>query len=139
MQKLRVLVGAMIPWNEWYIGSFHQAFGLGFKPHGGDGRRRGTDKHQTRIHARLGKFVVFTQKPVAWVNRLCACLFGSLQNALPTQVAVFGRRAAYINGFITYGYVLGKAVSLRVYRNGTHAQFFGGGCHAASNLTPIGY
>ena len=138
LQQGRVLVGTVVAGYQGHPGRGHQAFGFCLQPHGVDGRCRRADKHQTGLGAGMGKVFVFAQETVAGVNRLCPGVFGRLDDALPTQIAVFGSIAANVHGFVAHLHVFGTGVGIRIYSHRFDGQFGAGGSHPAGDFTAIG-
>ena len=96
------------------------------------------NEHQARFGACFGKGFVFAQETVAGVNGLRACGLGRFNDGFPAQVAVFGGRAAHVNGFVTGCYVFGVGVCIGIYRHSLNAHAIGCGCYAACNFAAVG-
>ena len=112
LQQGRVLVNAVVAGHQRHACFFHQLFGRRFEAHRLNGRCGRTNEHQARRGTGVGEVCVLTQKTVARVHRLCARVFGRLQDALPAQVAVFGCAAADVHGFVTHLHMLGDCVGV---------------------------
>ena len=112
LQQGRVLIRAVVTRHQRDAGFFHQLLGLGFQAHRLDGGRRWADEDQPGAGAGLGKLFVFAQKSVAGVNRLGTGGFGRFDDFCPAQVAVFGRAAADVDGFVAKAHVLGAGVGV---------------------------
>ena len=138
LQHGRVLVRAVVAGHQRHAGFFHQLLGLGFQAHRLDGGRRRTDEDQPGASTGFGKFFVFAQKAVAGVNRFGACRLGRFDDFFPAQIAVFGRAAADVHGFVAKANMLGAGVGVRIHGDGLDGHASGSGGNAAGNFAPIG-
>ena len=138
LQQPRVLVFAMVARHQGHARLFHQLLGLGFQPHGQNGRSRRADEHQPRLGAGLGELFVLAQKAIARVDGLGASGLGSINDGFPAQVTVFGRAATDKHRLITSGHVLGPGVGIGVHGHRFDRQAAGRCGNAASNFTAIG-
>ena len=131
------MVSPVVTGHQGHAGLGHQAFGFGFEPHGLNGRRRRANENQTCVYAGLCKVFVFAQETVARVNRLCPRIFGGLDDALPTQIAVFGRVAANVHGFAAHLHVFSMGVGVRIHRHCFDGQPGAGRSHAAGDFSAV--
>ena len=138
LQQRRVLIGAVVARHQRHLCRFHQSFGFGLQTHRVDGAGGRADEDQPRVGAGLGEVFVLTQKPVAGVNGLRASLLGSIDDALPLQVTVFGRAAAHVHRLVARHHVLGVRVGVGIHRHGLDAHAARGACHAASDFATVG-
>ena len=137
LQQGRVLVGTVVAGHQRHASFFHQLLGLGLEAHGLDGGCGRADEDQPGASAGLGKRFVLAQEAIAGVNGLCSGGFGGFQNPLPAEVAVFGRAAADVYGFVADGHVLGVRVCVGVDRHGLDAHALGRGCDPAGDLPSV--
>ena len=139
LQQDRVLVAAVVAGHQRHAGRFHQPLGLGLQAHGLDGGRRRADEDETRAGTGLGKFLVLAQKAVARMYRLRAGGLGRLDDALPAQVAVFGRAAANVHRLVAIAHMFGIGVGVRVNGHGLDGHAACRSRYTAGNFTAIGY
>ena len=72
------------------------------------------------------------------MNRLGARCDGRINDALPLQVAFFGRVAANRHSLVATGHVLGLCISVGIHRHGTDAHLAGSRRNAAGDFATIG-
>ena len=98
----------------------------------------GPMKTKPGLGAGLGELFVLAQEAVAGVDGLCAGGLGGFNDFFPAQVAVLGRAATNVNGFVAGGDVLGVGIGIGVHRHGLDGQAAGGGGDAAGDFATVG-
>ena len=83
-QQRRVLVCAVITWDERYARRLHQRLGLRLATHGADGGRGRAHEHQPGRRTRFGKGRILTQEAVTRMHRLRARRPGGAEDGIDT-------------------------------------------------------
>jgi hypothetical protein len=105
--------------------------------HGLDGAGGRADEGDARIRASLGEVFVFAQETITGVHGLRARGFRGGQDDVGPEVAVFGRRAANVNGFVAGTHVGGLGIGIGINRDGADAEAAGRGSDAAGDLSSV--
>ncbi len=93
-QQLWILIVAVIAGHERHGSRMHQCFRGRFRTHRGNCFDRRPDEHDTRFFAGMREVLVFRQKTIAGVHRLCTRGARGFDDPFDTQIAFRRRRAA---------------------------------------------
>ena len=136
-QQHRILVRAVIARHQRHAGLFHQLLGFGLQAHGLDRRGRRADEDQPGLSAGPRERLVLAEEAIAGVDGLRTGGLGRLDDALPAQVAVFGRAAADVHRLVAGAHVHGVRVGVRVHGDGLDGHAACGGGHPAGDLATV--
>ncbi len=137
-QDGRGVVPAVVARHQGNARALHQGLGFGLAAHGGDGRRRRADEHQTLVHAGLGETRVLAQEAVAGMDGFGAGAPGGLQDGLLPQVAGGGTVSADGHGFVAVLDMGRVTIDIGIHRDRADAEASGRVGDAAGDLAAVG-
>ncbi len=99
-EERRVLLIAVIAWNDRHTSALHQRLGRILQAHGADRGRRWTDENQSGNFDGLREIGIFREKAIARVNGLGVGSLCGSNNALLREIALARGRRADMDRFI---------------------------------------